>query len=781
MSIKKSHLFMLILFVLVAVMVVFYFPSDAFAYGGNSGTGLDGGTAEQYSQDNENILLKVLGAAFAFIARAIYALIGDASIDSLVYNQGGQFGGLTLFKPGSAQDFLAKFYNIFNMIAIAFFIPIVYWSVMAFTRAGDSPQGKSILKERLMKIVMTFAFLYTMPELLTILVRLSNALVDIFAVNIASPVGDYISDSLSGSIQFGEGSTFVDGLTALMLIGINLWMIFFYIVRDLTIAFLFMFFPIIAIWFPLSQGMVLNWWKNMASNVLAQPIQAVVLSLVLTMTDFMNVAGMGFLGGLYMIIAFGSIIPMTGIIKGFLGLEGGVGAASSRAGIGGMVAAMTMMRMAGRSVGTNKNMIKEGLEEKSRLSTADKAMDKNLDQEGIEGTSGSSVSDMNRPLTNPTMGKVSSKHELMNQKREANKKIARGVGSLATGAFTGMTAAAIGGGLGGRSAMVAGLAGYGVGSVVGGFANEGISDMVSGQKIQAQDEMELNRLQLESVKEMGGEYAKMKEPQLREVLDNNPEIAAQTELMAKDKLLGIHNPNLTNTTQQTELRNAMMKQRSINNAGTSMAHRHLARNAYVNNAPTFKSDKEIMDLANDGTQVNLYQDKDISYLYTTNNEGQMEVLKRGAGVEGLTQAIDNPVTFDNNLNTGMAGDFALKYQMQANEQANAYMQQTYPDLSDSDEQYQTLRQEKAKEILAMHKHSYNDTVKAARQNIGIPNLNIQTNQAKVAEINLARQARERAELEKKYQQMEEEWKSTTYATDPIYDDYNYDSVDNLFR
>lgn len=778
MGIKKKHLLYVIVFLAVALLVIFITSGEVFAGGPSQGVEGGGGIGTEvadnkYGMNDENILLRLLGSAFILIANLLYSLLGEASMDSLVFNTGGALSGLSLFKPGATQDFLADFYKLFNYIAIALFIPIVYWSAMAFTRAGDNPQGKSILKDKLMRVVLTFAFLYTMPELVTLLVRLSNAFVDVFRSvggGITNPVGDYIA-----TVVESEGSMFVNGITALMLIGINLWMIFFYIIRDLTIAFLFLFFPIVAIWFPLTSSMVLSWWKNMASNILSQPIQAVILSLVLTMTSSINTANATFLDGLYMIVAFGAIIPMTGIIKGFLGLEGGVGAASSRAGVGGLIAAMTMMRMAGRNAGKNKELIKEGLSERSKIDELEGLKDKNRESESEL----SSTSDYDRPLVNPTGGKVSSNKEIMDMKREANKKVARGLTAFGTGAFTGMVGASIGGGLGARTAMVGGLAGYGMGATAGGFAGEHTADVVSGAKINASDSQAIENLQMQTAREMLGNES-ISDEELSLELQNNEQLRLNSLHTAQEKHLGIYNENLSGTSYQNQRREAMMKQRFINNAGTSLPFAHAARKAYAKGVPRNMSDDEIMQLQD----VNLYQDKDMSYLYRM-NEGQVEILKTGAGVPGMIQPMDNPVSFDGD-NVGMAADYSLQYQEMATAEASQYMAEMHPNVSAGSDAYKSLHRERYNESMRQHRLSYQDTIKTSRNNFGIPNMNVMTNQVRLIQQQQMIE-RQRAEAEyrnmfNEIEQMEEARRSTTYADDPLYDHmgtYNV-NVDDIF-
>lgn len=769
MSIKKSHLFMLILFVLVAAMLVFFNPSDVFAGGPSVGVEGGEGIGQTVVEEDENILLKILGIAFGFIANTINLALGSTSIDSLVYNQDGVFTGLSLFKPGDVQDFLVKFYKLFNYIAIALFIPIAFWGTMSFVRAGDSPQGKSVLKDKMLKLVLTFALLYTMPELMTLLVKVSNAFVDIFhsvasqLFGTTNPIGEYLRSSADVN---AEGSQFVRSMTSLMLIGINVWMIFFYIIRDLTIAFLFMFFPIVAIWFPMSEGMVLNWWKNMASNVLGQPIQAVILSLVLAMSNAINAVDMGFLGGLYMIVAFGSIIPMTGIIKGFLGLEGGVGAASSRAGLGGAMAAMTMMRMASRNASNNKDMIREGKEERSRLEDLEKRQEKNLEP-ASEGTA-LGRSDYDKPLVNPTSGNLST-NEILKQKREANKKVIRGRTALATGVFTALGGAALSGGMGGRSAAIGAMAGYGAGSIAGGNMGEHISDISEGKRINERDTQDIRNLQMTEAKNalnIDPSLSTMEQNSMaREALENDPELYQRTLHTAQEKQLGIYNKDLSGTEFQNKEREALLKQRRISNAGSSYQFRDAARKAYTSNAPARYSNEEIMTMQG----VNLYQDKDISYLYKQEN-GQMEILKTAPGVSGMVGSMDSPVAF-NQESVGMPSHMSVEMDVLADQEAGRYMAESHPEISLTSQEYAGMHMNRKREILSERRHMYQDGLKATRENFGISNLNVTTNEQALA-MQVERRKAHMAQVEmRKEQAAIQEATEKRLASDPLREAY----------
>ncbi len=406
---------------------------------------------------DQNILVKMIAGAFKALAMLLYNLLDSAnlSIDKLVFSQGdGPFSGLSLFKPGDTQNFLATFYNLFQYLALGLFMSIMLWSVKSISDTGDNPQAKSVMKDRLNRVVFTLVLLYTMPELLTLLAKVSNGFVTIFksvGQNFGDTTGIGVNESNEliknyiNSNLLIDDYTIIDAITSLMLVGINLWLVFFYIIRDLTVSFLFILFPIMAVFYPFSKDMVKNWWKNMLSNVLAQPIQAFVLTTVIALSN--NVGGIAgstegsssFASSVYTLVAFGSIIPMTSIIKSFLGIETGVGAGSSRAGLSGIMGAMMLARGMGRALTGNVNTLKEGLSERTDIKTAQTQVEKNLPTEN----SLSSREALGRPLPNQTAnildnidtstetGRTQALDALKRQERVANKKILKGVGSTA--------------------------------------------------------------------------------------------------------------------------------------------------------------------------------------------------------------------------------------------------------------------------------------------------------------------------------------------------------------
>lgn len=776
----KSRISCILLILLVIGIVLGGFSNKAYAsddYDINEG----GANLGFEGRENENLLLKVLSGAFRGIAIGIYSFLGEASIDNLVFNKGGALSGLSLFKPGAAQDFLTIFYNVFNYIAIAIFIPIAYWSGLSFAKAGDNPQGKSLLKDRLMKIVLTFAFLYAMPELLTIAVKISNGFVNVFAgvlvkagfikggtgssgipVDSLTPVGDY----LKRQIDLKDLDIF-DGITSLMLMGVNLWMIFYYIIRDLTICFLFMFFPVIAIWFPLNGSMVKGWATNMLGNIIAQPIQAVVLTMVVSLSSAMGAST--FLHGVYLIVAFGSIIPMTAIIKGFLGLEGGVGAGSSMAGLGGLMATMTMFRMAKSSFDQNKGLVSEGVKDRLGTSTAEKEKAKNLES----GTASSGIrssspeGDLERPLINPNMRTVessatTSEQAFRDEKRTANRKIAKGLGAISMGTFGGMVGASFGAGIGTREAGVLGMAGYGVGTVVGGNSQY-VSDATSGVKENLAMNREVRELQYDELKHMDeATYGEMTNVQLESVLNNDEGLNSVTLPIAQEKYLGIYNKELSGTEFQNNERQARLSQRRINNAMHNPVANYAANTSYINQANQRLPMEQIRQMASSpDANIRLYQDQNMSYIYANNSEGQMQVLHTGPGIADMQGTFDAPISFNPSDNM-IAQDYAFEYSAMAHADAASYMATAYPEMNDPREQeYKNMYNERYRQTNRSSTMGYENTIKQLRNNYGVQDMSFRTDQIRLqANVERERQIRS-AKID--------EGRNTTYAKDPSLD------------
>lgn len=759
MSIKKSTLFHIIISFLIIGLILGVFAKGTFA-------------ADFGSDKKPNLLERLLTSFFKLIARLIYGGFDGQgmSIDTLVFNDGnGPFSGLSLFKKGALQNFLATFYNLFIYIAMAMFIPIAYWTGISFAKAGDSPQAKSVLKDKLLRVVLTMAFLYTMPQLLTIVIKISNSLVDVFKGIGSTFFKDNTATSMIEShMEYVKGEdNIIDGITSLMLIGINLWLVGFYVIRDLTICFLFMLFPIIAIWYPFTKGMVKNWWSNMLGNVFAQPIQAVILTMVLSLNSSLNGKSdaHSLANSIYMIVAFGSIIPMTGILKSFLGLETGIGAGSSRAGLGGIMGAIGLARMVGAGVKNNHNKVSEGIKELAGNDIAQTRENKNL---GSIGSGASVVDELQKPLVSPNsystanISNVSNTSEgLKRSNRKAIRQIASGVGGAVGGATLAAIGGSIGSGVGAREAMTLGGIGYGVGSIGGSAALKGAT--ITGSAINQSVAMkkDINALMLDEVIENESYTGDNKEPmtlsEAKSFLKDNPEKQVQYREMAENKYLGLSHNKLDGTEFQQQERQALLNKKRWENMGVGPISTYMAEKSYANATPVRKSAEELAKVDN----ALFYQDKDVSLAYIPDENGSVgELLSIGAGNPYVSEPVLNPINFSSQSSNKLPGDRALEIETASHNYASEYMKKAYPEMDNSSVEYKQLYGERQSHMKREMTMSYQNNLNDIRKDLNMPNMNIQTNSNKLNQLAIAEQARRIAEAEALA-------KKNAYTNDPL--------------
>lgn len=687
------------------------------------------GTNNESDVDEEkpNILIRVLTSGFRWVTKLVYDMLDDdgLSLDALVFNQGTQFSGLTLFKPGEAQNFLATFYNIFMYIAMLFFVPIFFWVGTYFSKAGDSPQQKSVLKDKLMRVLLTFVFLYSMPELLTILVKVSNAFVGVFK-SVGSSFLETNTNELVGEyIKTNKGSI-TETFTGLMLIGVNIWIIIYYIIRDLTVCFLFMFFPLIAIWYPMDTSMIKNWWREMMGNIFAQPIQAVILTMVLALGKTLGVSAETntLANRLYTLVAFGSIIPMTSIIKRFFNLETGIGAGKSMAGLGALTGAFMLAKSTSKGMKQQTDKIREGVDTLSENNIAQKQLDKNLSPTTGMGSVDKSLTNTNTATMNrinqmgvTNQSKQEMKESIHTQNRVAKKQIAQGIGGATLGTYAGIGSAVAMSSVGGREAMMAGGAGFALGRKAGDVATGVGYSGINAINEDGYMDNDIRDLQIQEIMDRDGINDK---EEAIEKLNEQPDLYKNE---AMNKYLGLDNEKLNGTEFQAKERQALMKQKRWQAKGTGKFANYMANKSYAELTPTRKSFDELKEIDN----AYLYQDKEHSVVYTQNSDGQVaEILSVGAGNTNLSSPIDTPVAF-NTEQIEIPQSKMHEFNSLATSEAKEYMDTYYSEYAPQSMEYKQAFSEREKYYKQNLIEDYRNQVNLSRQNTGIPIMNLKSN------------------------------------------------------
>lgn len=648
--------------------------------------------------------LSALLRGFAWAIQETVIQPSGRPIQTLVFNQGvtaGAENGIQLLSGNSLSTFMISIYSQIQWIAATFFVPMGLIIALDFKRSADNAQHSAVLKDRIIKLCLTFVLITSMPILLNIIFQFNNVIVDVF-----NNIGTKKIKEASGFINEKNGTmlmdafkeraqtnkTFLDGALYLMSSVLNLWMLIYYMVRDLTIGFLFMLFPIVAIFYPFSKNMVTTWFKEMSSNILTQAIHAGILCIVIGMA-----ASFGKTPNLYqqlfVLVAFGSLIPITATIKRLVGLEGSVGGASSMAGLG---AAMGTVALAGGVLKSGKSAAANvvGGAGELRILNAEKKSILN----GSDGEVSSSGSmDKELPSVNqgnglavPTTDRDRKLQDLKARQVQAHKKIFQGVTASSVGALSGGVMAIAGGGLGGKTAMAGAagglIAGAALGTVAGGVAHDssmslGYSaikkgkDIVNERKFNGSEDRDtIQDLDgnvtgsRELVDEAKGVYQEFDKDKQFTGLTTETDIAKgevgrqaiRRERMnqREDERLGVNNEALKS---DPEAYKKEKKARQLYNKYTSLGQNEKAFRAYAKNTIIRKSPEELQKISEnkDNGDMMMYRDKDMSVAYTEkmvteeDSDGnistnpQRQVQWTGAGDSSLVTPNVAPVTFNN--------------------------------------------------------------------------------------------------------------------------------------
>jgi uncharacterized alkaline shock family protein YloU len=648
-------------------------------------------------------------------------------IQTLVFNQGitaSSQNGIQLLSGNGLSLFMIEIYSVVQWIAAIFFVPMGLVIAIDFKRSAENAQHRAVLKDRIVKLCLTFVLITSMPLLLNIIFQFNNVLVDVFnnigtkkikdaSSFINEQQGTMLMDAFKQRAQTNK--TFLDGALYLMSSVLNLWMLFYYMVRDLTIGFLFMLFPIVAIFYPFNKNMVTTWFKEMSSNILTQAIHGGILCIVIGMAASFGKSP-NLYQQLFVMVAFGSLIPITATIKRLVGLEGSVGAASSMAGLG---TAMGAVALAGGVMKSAKGAIgnvSSGVSDLRNLNAEKQSI-----LNGSDGQVSSSGSmDKELPLVNqgnglavPTIDRDKKLQDVTARQHEARKKIFQGATGVGVGALSSGVMAIAGGGLGGKTAMAGaaggfiageslgaktGDIGYNTGASLGYSAKKMGKDFLNERKFSGLEDRN-TILDLdgnvtgsrELVDEENGIYQEYDsdknftglttETDIAKGEDDRQTIRRERMVQREDERLGVNNEALKS---DPEAYKNEKKARQLYDKYTSLGQHEKAFRAYAKNTIMRKSPEELQKIGEnpDNGDMMMYRDKNMSVAYTEkmvsqeDDEGnisiipQRQVLWTGGGDPNLVTPNVAPITFNNgskDLPPEVIKDITVQAEMMARE------------------------------------------------------------------------------------------------------------------
>ncbi|NBI07597.1 hypothetical protein [Senegalia massiliensis] len=572
----------------------------------------------------KDLAVGAVDIAFAEVVRSftdifyfIFYPVSDVNtIDEIVYNQGGENlilrGGLN---PKIAKVLMQLFLWI-QSIATAFFIPMLLWLAVAINKAGDSPQRKAHLKDKATRIFVTWFWLISMPQLLDWVIIFNNAFVKGLFMLLQEITGSDLE--FSGGLLVGfmralafEKTTFALSVIYAMTVFLNIWMLIYYFIRDIAIAYLFVLFPIIAVTYPLEKGALISWWKEMCSNIFTQAIHAFVMITVMAIT--VNVAPKTIVGSvaesvplsdaLFIMISFGLVIPFTATVKKMLRLEGSIGGAKSFAGLGAMYGAMRIGQMGYKGIKDGATNLREG---NSMISQA-QSNQQLLNKKGVLNQKTGMLEAVNKRGEIVTQGKID---DMLDQGKKQHR---QGVSSLALGSTAGLSMGAGASVFGVQEGLMVGAGATAIGSSLGSGIGKGYHNVSNGVAAYKEDR----------------EFEGMSEKQ-------------------QDEKLGLTSPVLQGTQFKEDEKKALRQQNLYRAFGLN----NLADKKYAEYTPYESSNEEIENLQS----AELYVDKNQSVLYGRNEDGSKKILRTGNGDPTARQPYTRQVEFNDNGNgTGLKG------------------------------------------------------------------------------------------------------------------------------
>lgn len=299
-----------------------------------------------------------------------------AGVDKLIYNCADGINSATvldglnltlLSSESTISPNLYKLYILFLYMAGAVLSFIGLWISVDFVRCSNDARHRAVLKSRLMKLILSIVLITSIPTIFDILCIINQTICDVFRMFIVDNASDFSVDKggflvdIFKDLAEGESDNVVYALIYLVATIVNFWLIFFYMIRDLSISFLFIVAPVIAVVLPYRTDLITQWFKELCSNIFSQSIQAFMMTVVILIATGAKKGNL--YSQIFALLAFAMFIPMTSQIKRLLGFEGEMGAAKSNAGLGAMIGAVGVGASVGGALVKNASNFKTAFDD----------------------------------------------------------------------------------------------------------------------------------------------------------------------------------------------------------------------------------------------------------------------------------------------------------------------------------------------------------------------------------------------------------------------------------
>lgn len=308
------------------------------------------GTAEQdYASELQTIIGQGLGSDLSRTISSTRNLLGLSSMSELILNMGARPGN---YHQGvmtkDMHNIALTIYTLNLIISLLFVAFMVIKMIHQKMIATTNIVAKTSLMEGIKDLLFVATMLGFFAPLFEILLELNYLIVRTFS---------YSSEYMSAFALLGNTALSMESMAGFivstMFLSIDMYINFVYLVREITVSFLFAIAPIIIVsylWSPTQKNLVFGYMRELVGNIFMQSFHAI------TMTFFSayNSTNMSSLQALASAYTF---IPITQLFRQLvLGNSGGFSEKIGGKLAGQMSSTVTGMRKAGLQAKQSRDM-----------------------------------------------------------------------------------------------------------------------------------------------------------------------------------------------------------------------------------------------------------------------------------------------------------------------------------------------------------------------------------------------------------------------------------------
>lgn len=329
--------------------------------------------ATQNSKDKGNMFEKAVAGLLDFFNRTLISIwdaAGFKSLSELVFAAGlSDTEKDALPWQPSQTKYIYKFYMGLMLAVIPVYILLIAVSAFKFLSAAINPKERAEAKDSVMRLFYGLLIMLLAPYLVEILMQTSLFITDAisYAFRGIGNVQDLnsLSVDILNSDNISTGSVLGTVLVKIMFGMLFLYFNIIYIIRMVAISVMLVFTPIMSMAWVINKNTVAVavWLGELASNAFMPVAHALVLCVILMLTDVKNVSDGSFITILIMLYV---LVPLAETVRNSLQsivarMAGFDGDGAAKSVLGGVTGVASLMRVGKATMGSSSAAISKGV------------------------------------------------------------------------------------------------------------------------------------------------------------------------------------------------------------------------------------------------------------------------------------------------------------------------------------------------------------------------------------------------------------------------------------